>query len=398
MKVLVLTTTFSRWKDDIMPAFVYELSKQLQESGFEIVVLAPHHYGAKKFEMMDNMKVYRFPYFYPSRYQKLVYNGGILPNIKESNLAKIQVPLMLLSEFYYALKIIKKEKIDIIHSHWIIPSGLVCSVLKLIFRKPLIISVHGSDVALIRRPFLKSIGKQILKNTDICTVNSTATRDSVLDVFRLNKKKIKIIPMGVDLNLFKPLSRRIYRSNPERGPVILTVGRLDKNKGFNYLIDAMPKVIHKFPEAKLIVAGIGHEKDNLTSQIKRLNLEKNTSMVGGVQNKNLPIFYNMADIFVLPSLREGLGVVLLEAMACGTPVIGSNVDGITDIIINNETGILTMPKDSQNIAEKIIMLLSDRELRQKFSEKGLKFVKEKFSWDIVAKQFIEIFSNGLKYE
>jgi hypothetical protein len=98
MKILFLATTFPRWENDTRPAFVYELAYRLQKSGLEIVVLAPHCAGSKKFELLNEMRVYRFPYFFPTRYQKLAYAGGILPNLKRSNLAKIQVP------FFYYLK------------------------------------------------------------------------------------------------------------------------------------------------------------------------------------------------------------------------------------------------------------------------------------------------------
>ncbi|GAH81463.1 unnamed protein product, partial [marine sediment metagenome] len=90
MKILVLTTTFPRWINDTMPAFVYDLSKRLQENGLEIFVLVPHHEGTKTYEIIDRMKTYRFPYFYPTKYQRLAYGGGILSNLK-SNLARVQV-------------------------------------------------------------------------------------------------------------------------------------------------------------------------------------------------------------------------------------------------------------------------------------------------------------------
>ena len=109
MKILVLTTTFPRWKNDTTPAFVYELSKRIQEKDKKIIVLAPHHKSSKKFEIMDGMKIYRFPYFFPLKFQKLIYEGGILPNLKRSNLAKIQIPLLFITEMYYAFKIIKNE-------------------------------------------------------------------------------------------------------------------------------------------------------------------------------------------------------------------------------------------------------------------------------------------------
>lgn len=391
INILVLTTTFPRWNDDTTPTFVYELSKRLRTEKIRIIILAPHHEGAKFYEEMEGLKVYRFPYFYPLKYQRLCYNGGMLPNFKKSHLAKVELPLLIIANIYYVFKIIKKEKIDLIHAHWIIPSGFVCNIVKSILRKPLIVSVHGSDIVLIRKPYFRHIGRHILRAIDICTVNSTATRDLLLDVLRSNKEP-KIIPMGVDINLFKPFSRHPYGNNSEKSPVILTVGRLDKNKGFNYIIDAMPKLIRKFPGTKLVIAGDGPEKDNLLTQIKSLHLEQNVCLVGAVRNKDLPKFYNTADLFVLPSLKEGLGVVLLEAMACGTPVIGSNVGGITDIIKDNENGLLTKPKDPTDIANKITQLLSNEKLRRKLSENGLKTVKERFSWNFVTNEFIKVYN------
>lgn len=390
MKVLVLATTFPRWKDDSSSAFVYELSKRLRDKDIEIIVLAPHHEGAKFYEEMEGLKVHRFPYFYPLKYQRLCYNGGMLPNFKKSHVAKIQLPLLILINIYYIFKLIKKEKINLIHAHWIIPSGFVCNIVKPILKKPLIVSVHGSDIVLIKHSYFRPIGRHILRAIDTCTVNSTATRDLVLGVFKSNKEP-EIIPMGVDLNLFKPFSRHFYGNNSENSPIILTVGRLDKNKGFNYLIDAMPKLIHRFPELKLIIAGDGPEKNNLLNQIKNLHLEQNVSMVGAVRNKDLPKYYNTADLFVLPSLKEGLGVVLLEAMACGTPVIGSAIGGIKDIIKDGETGLLVKPENSEDISNRIIEILSDELLRQRLSGQGVKLVKERFSWDIVVKQFIGIY-------
>src|SRR3989338_9135663 len=98
-KILVTATTFPRWKNDTEPAFVYELSRRLAKKGHDITVLAPHHKGAKKFEIMDGMKVYRFQYFWPSSLEKLCYDGGILPNLRKYIIAKIEVPFLLLTEF-----------------------------------------------------------------------------------------------------------------------------------------------------------------------------------------------------------------------------------------------------------------------------------------------------------
>ena len=397
MKILVLTTTFPRWKDDTTPAFVYELSKRLGEKGFEIVVLAPHHNGAKEFEFMDRMKVYRFPYFYPKKYQELCYEGGILPNLKRSNLAKLQFPLLFLSELFYAIKIIKKEKIDIIHSHWIIPSGLVGSILKRTYRKPHITTAHAGDVFTIRNSkILSKIGSFVFKNSDKITANSNYTKNAITSIEDKIKDIVEIIPMGVDTSLFHPKHATGLRDDFEAEYLILSVGRLVEKKGVKYLIMAMKDVIKEFPNAKLIICGAGPEEENLENLTKKLNLKENVIFVGYIKNSDLPKYYTSSDIFILPSIKvkggdtEGLGVVLLEAMACGTPVIGSNTGGITDIIKHGESGFLVKPKDPEDIAEKIIVLLSNKELQQKFSEEGLKIVRERFSWNVIVKKFVKI--------
>jgi N-acetyl-alpha-D-glucosaminyl L-malate synthase BshA len=393
MKVLVLTTTFPRWKDDPTPAFVYELSRRLRCAGLEIVVLAPHHEGAESCKVMEGLKVYRFPYFYPTKYQRLCYGGGMLPNLKNSWLARLQLPFLCLSELFMTIKIIKNEKIDLIHSHWI-PNGFIGAICKKILRKPLIITVHGTDLIFLNNRFLRLLGTFALDNCDLCTVNSTATRNAVLEI--KNVKKLEIIPMGVDLDAFNPqVGSYINKTFNADDLMILTVGRISEEKGIRYLIEAMPVILKEMPTVKLMIVGDGPDRDKLEQMVKRLNLA-NITFAGMVSNKNLSNFYKSADVFILPSIREGLGVVLLEAMACGTPVIGSNTGGVTDIIENGKNGLLIEPGDSKDIAEKIIKLLSNRELAQKLSEEGMKTVKYKFSWHIIVKKFLREFQYAVR--
>lgn len=397
-RVLVIATTFPRWQNDIRPAFVYELSKRLQNNGFEIVVLAPHHKGAEKFEIMDGMRVYRFPYFWPAKYQKLVYGGGILPNLKQSNLAKIQVPFMVLSEFYYTFKLIKKERIDVIHTHWIIPTGFVGAIIGRIFNKVHITTAHAGDVFTIRKSKILGIfGSFVFKNSEMITANSEYTKNVILSIDDRFKDNVEIVPMGVDTSRFNPNKASNLRKIYGAEYLILSVGRLVDKKGIEHLIMAMKEVTKIFPNAKLIIGGSGPVKNKLVKLCENLELTKNVIFTGYIDNADLPKYYASSDIFVLPSIEtkggdtEGLGVVLLEAMACGTPVIGSNIGGITDIIIDKETGFLTQPNNPKDIAEKIIKLLSNEKMGQKFSENGLITVQKKFTWDVVTKQFTKLY-------
>ena len=157
--VLVLTTTFPRWQNDSTPRFIYNLTKSLA-SEYNTIVLAPHCKGAMKKELMENLKVRRFAYFKPEGLQKLCYGGGIISNLKNSFLAKIQMPFLILSEFLVSCFILRKEKINLIHAHWILPQGFVAAFLKKSFKIPLLVSVHGSDLfPLKNRVFKHYCGK-----------------------------------------------------------------------------------------------------------------------------------------------------------------------------------------------------------------------------------------------
>jgi len=398
VKALVLTTTFPRWEGDITPGFVYDLSYGLQKSGLEIVVLAPHYEGAPSTETIDGMKVYRFPYFYPKKLQRLCYEGGILPNLKESNLSKIQLPLLFASEFHHTLRLIQKEKVNLIHAHWIVPSGLIGAICKRMLNLPLITTVHAGDVFPLQKKYLKPMGKAALNNCDACTVNSNATKDAVLKISDI-QNRLRVLPIGVNMKTFTKSSvqGRTKKPPPDGRYIILSLGRLVEKKGVTYLIEAMPMILEKLPHVKLIVAGEGSEGQRLKEQAKRLGLDAKVDFIGAVSNTELPKLYSNADLFVLPSIidswgdTEGLGVVLLEAMACRTPVIGSRVGGITDIIENGFNGLLSEQKNAQDLANKIVDLLSDEELRQRFADNGLRTVTDKFSWEVVVKQFAQLY-------
>jgi glycosyltransferase involved in cell wall biosynthesis len=402
MKILVLTTTFPRWEHDTRPAFVYELSKKLQESGLEIVVLAPHCEGGKQFEILDGMKIYRYPYFFPTKYQKLVYNGGILPNIKKSNLAKVQIPFLLISQMFYTFKIVRQEKIEIIHSHWIIPNGLIGAICKILFNIPHITTAHAGDVFTIQKSgILRMVGSFVLSNAEIITANSTFTKKSILSINNSVNQRIQIIPMGVDEGRFCKIDRVRAEESSGSVQIILSIGRIVEKKGLIYLIMAMREVVDTYPSATLLIGGDGPEKENLIQLCHELDLERNVVFLGFVPAEKIAERYASSDVFILPSIEtkngdtEGLGVVLLEAMACGIPVIGSDIGGITDIIIDHKTGLLIRPGDPDDIAKKILLLLSDKELQKYLSRNALTLINKKFSWDIVSKQFFDIFQHSI---
>ena len=394
--ILVLATTFPKWKNDSEPGFVYDLSNLLAKKGHNIKVLVPHHPKAKESEELDNLKIIRYPYFYPKKLQKLCYNGGIIPNMKKIHLAKLQLPFLFLSQLINTRRVIKNNKIDLIHAHWILPQGLIAYIIKKIYKVPYVVTSHAGDIFPLKNKFLKKIASISVSNAKHATANSIATKEAIQ---KICKKKIEVIPMGVNLTQFSPKKKdlKIKQKLKIKKHMILFVGRLVEKKGLKYLIRAMPLILKENKDSKLIIIGDGPLKENLINLSKRFNLEKSIKFLGKMSNQETSKYYATADLFVGPSIvtkqgdTEGLGIVFLESLASGTTVVGSNVGGIPDII-NKKTGILTKEKNYKDLATKVNYILKNKKLRDKLAIEGRKHVSTKFSWDYVTKKFNNLIS------
>ncbi|MEK6854432.1 MAG: glycosyltransferase, partial [Nanoarchaeota archaeon] len=201
MKVLVFASSaFPRWPNDPSPAFVYNLSKHLQQKGVEVVAVVPHHPGAKRFETVSGIRTYRFRYFLPSSLERLCYDAGILPNMKKSFLARLQLPIFVAAEFFSLWKVAKKEKPDIIHAHWILPQGFTAAIVSKILRIPVVVTAHAGDVFPLTNFLLRLLSRFSTCSAAAVTVNSSYTKLAVAKISKLGN--IKVIPMGVDLRLF----------------------------------------------------------------------------------------------------------------------------------------------------------------------------------------------------
>jgi glycosyltransferase involved in cell wall biosynthesis len=399
LKVCMLTTSFPRFKGDPAGIFIYNLCMQLIKKGIDIEVIAPHDQGCKFSENWDGLKIHRFPYFYPFKCQRLCYGAGILKNMTQRVLTMVQLPFFVIAEILYSLLIIKRCKADLIHAHWCLPQGLTGMLCSRVYGIPCVMTIHGSDVYGLKIPFIGTLNAKVMKNVNACTANSQRTAQVCGEIS--GRKDVEIIPMGINPDFFtKSSDVKVLRNKFEiEGESILFVGRLIDWKGIDDLISAVPKILKKYPKTKLLLVGAGPLKEKLIKLSKRLDITNNTLFMGEVNQEELPKYYSLADVFVLPSSvnnrgeTEGLGVVLLEAMACEVPVVGSNVGGIPDIIRNEETGLLSNQKDPDDLAQKITRLLSDDDLRKRVVKNGLKFVKENFSWEVIANSFIRIYQD-----
>lgn len=388
MKIGVITSVYPEYEGDSHGIFVHRLMREVIKHGHEVYVLAPYAGGKTKYNL-EGVNVKKFNYFYPKKLQRLAGRSGMIDNVKEGFFVKIQVLSFLFFNIFYSLKNLRD--MDIIHVQWPVPNGLGALFLKKIYGFPYINTIHGEEVHLSKRYHLLFGLRWLVKNSEKTITNSSATRNFCLEA-GLPKEKLKIIPFGVDTEFFRPLGL------PKDDKVfqILSVGYLIERKGFEYLIKAIKEIKKEYSQVKLKIVGIGPLEDKLKILINELNLEKEAEIVKNVSDEELLHLYNTSDLFVLPSIvdsqgnTEGLGVVLLEAMACGLLVMGSNVGGIPDIIEDGVTGILVKEKDIIGISKSISFIMKNKSLCMMISKKGYKYVQRRFTWKRISEDYIKL--------
>ncbi len=385
--ILVVSSTFPRWLDDTDPPFVNELSKRLVNKGIEVDVLAPHAFGSEKKEVLDGINVYRYQYFF-SKWQLLAYDGGIIANLKKNKLLYLLVPIFIFSQTWSLLTLLKKNKYDLIHAHWLIPQGLIAVFISKYLYKDcpkILCTSHGSDLFSFQSFLFKSIKKWVLNYSDGITVVCEHMRENCLQITNI-KEKIHVCSMGVDLvNTFMPLAN-IKQDNNK----ILFVGRLVEEKNVNILLEAMHSLIQKYPKLKLFIVGDGPERCQLEALCKELSIEHAVEFIGAINHNQLPEIYSSSTIAVMTSKREGLGLVAIEAMGCGCVVIAPSLPAMEDIIENGVNGVLVKPGDSVQLANAVENILVNKETKNMIVANARQSVIDKFDWGVIVNKYREI--------
>ena len=394
MKIGVITSAYPEFPSDPHGIFVHRLMREVSNQGHDVHILAPYAGGKREFNL-EGVHVEKFNYFYPKRYQRLAGRSGMIDNVKEGLFVKFQFLSFIFFNVVNSCR--KLNDVDIIHVQWPIPNGIGALFLKKFYRIPYVNTVYGEEVYLSKLYKTTIIIKLLVNNSSKSITISTGSLKASLQL-GLKEEKFEIIPFGVDTSFFKPITikkdKEIF--------LILSVGYLIERKGFKYLISSMKEVLIDHDNVRLKIVGSGPLEKSLKNHIKDLNLEKIVEIISNIDDEKLVKMYNSSDLFVLPSIidsqgnTEGLGVVLIEAMACKLPVIGSDVGGISDIIQDGETGLIVPQKDILELSKSIKKLIENRDLKETLALNGYERVKEHFSWKKIAENYIKIYKKYKK--
>ena len=377
-KLCIVTHTFLPHVGGI-ERVVYEQCKRLIQKQFEPMVLTHRNYTARKY-VYDGIKV--------QCYDSL--NVGF----------RLGIPYAIpqVSSFRTFLETVKSNDLIHVHGHPYLSSFLAAKIAKR-YSKPLVLTQHNTFIEYnniwdtAERVNDLAIGKQVLNEANKIIVVSDATKKYVLSL-GANPEKVEVLHNGVDLNRFKPLSEVKYQMRKKLGiskdaNVVLTVRRIVYKNGIDTLLESAEIAVKRNPKLVFVVVGKGPDSEEVKEKIGQLRMQNNFKLTGFVSDEDLPLYYNIADLFALPSKSgEGLPLVVLEAMSCGLPVIATNVGGTSEVM-SKDYGKLVPPNSPDSLAEALV----------EFSRKDVAALKkdlrammeEKYSWDKNVEKLSEIY-------
>jgi len=324
-------------------------------------------------------KVYVLTYPHSELTSNAYLNGGSVPknNLKgihienafAPNIKGLRGTIFTITASFKLMRMVKKYKIDLIHAHYIMPPGLIAVIVGKLLKTPVVLTIHGSDIfRLSRKSILKPLIRYILRNSSQIFAVSEAVKSEVIQLERDLEDKIEVTWNAVDLKKFNPQNDSSFREelNLEPGkPLILFVGNLVAQKGVKYLIEA--KKFFK-NDSYLVIVGSGPLQRELKAMVEYEGL-KYVKFVNA--RDDIEKIMPQADVLVLPSTSESFGIVLLEALASGVPIVATNVGGIPEIV-TGDVGIIVEPRNPVAIAEAVDKILSDPQLKSEFKSNARK--------------------------
>lgn len=353
--------------------YVYNLSNRLVERGYKVTIITRGSWRKTSYTELNGIGIYRVQ-FLPSYPFHLQVHGFFIKRLLES----------------------LEPELDVVHLHnpWIpairtsLPTvatehgsakGLI-DVLELVDLNSIVTKIFG-------RMFIH-IDRKVLNSADEITTVSARCKDELQSWYGI-KKDIKVVGNGVSTSFFTP------HANEIKEPYVLYAGNLHSKKGVPDLIRSAVYIRQEYPDMKFIITGSGLTEMYLRRLVHRLNLDKNVSFVGHLDQTKLLGYYQNATVCVLPSYHEGLPTTLLEAMACGIPTVATDIGGNSEVVVDGETGFLTPPHAPPKLAEAILRLLGDEQLRKTMAINARKRAEERYDWDIITSKIEECYISAI---
>jgi glycosyltransferase involved in cell wall biosynthesis len=374
--------------------FIHQQVKHLLKKGCQLRVISPVPYSPKFLRFNQKWKSYaEIPLFSTIDDVPVTYpRYAILPGRWFRNIACHSMYACIKKTMH---NVIQEFQPNIIHAHMATADGYVGLLFKKKYKLPLICSFRGSDINIY--PFysriLKYFTKKVIAEADKLLSVSRNLKE-VAATIAVPKKEVKVLYNGCDIASNSGESHRRVREELgilKNEQVVIFVGSIERDKGVFELLDAFGLLHKKYPDVHLILVGTGPEYKSLSNRIFRGSLKKKIHIVGRRPHNEVNIWLRAADIFTLPTYYEGFPNSVLEAMACGLPVIASNVGGISEAVEDGKSGILVKSRDVDSLYQALESVIADKSLAERMGRYGIKIIEQHFSWNSNAEQMMKLY-------
>lgn len=376
MKILMLTWEYPPRIVGGIARVVNDLSKRLIKDGHDVTVVTYREGNAPYYEDDKGVKVYRVDNY-------MIHPNNFIDWIMQMNFNMIAKANEIMA---------KEGNFDVIHAHdWLV--AYAAKTLKNSYDIPIVATIHATESG--RNSGIHDETQRYINDTEWMLtyeateviVNSNYMKRELQYQFGLPFEKINVVPNGINVNMFSGVERdydfrRQYAADHEK--IILFMGRLVYEKGVQHLVSAMPKILAGYHDAKLVIAGKGGMTDELKAQVNTMGISNKVYFTGYMDAKQVCKMYKCADVSVFPSTYEPFGIVALEAMLSGTPVVVSDIGGLNEIVSHGENGMKSYAGNPNSIADSILALLYNPQLSANVVKNAKNMVKNEYNWAKIA--------------
>lgn len=393
VKVLYIVTAYPRHESDVITPWLVETIRRLRPHGVDVEVLAPAYRGSTR-HRADGVVVHRFRYA-PTRWETLTHDQTTPDRIRERPWFAALVPGYVAAGAVAAARLARTGAFDLVHAFWPLPHGVLGLAAKRAGGIPLVSTFFGVELTWMEKdfPLLAPLLRQVVRRSDAVTAISSYTANRLRRL--VPGSDPIVIPFGAAVEP-ATAAHRATRSSAAAGFELLFVGRLVERKGIHVLLEAFA-TLPRDPAVSLRIVGDGPERASLQAQAERLGLAGRVRFDGYVAEHALADRFAECDALVLPAVidakgdTEGLGVVLLEAMVHGKPVIASRAGGIVDIVRDGYNGLLVPPGEAMPLAAAIRALSADSGFTLRLGEQARTDIEARFGWSIITHRLSELY-------
>ncbi len=382
--VLFLTNAYPDFDSSYRGIFIRKLALLLREEGFQISIVTPKIYkGSRYFERRGGIDVYRFPFFARNK-----------PLIEYKRIPYLRMILYYTTGFFFSIYAVLKSKCDVIHVHWAIPTGLLAVWMRMLLKKPFIVTVHGSDLrmALAKRGFLWKIFAYVCKTANHINCVSQVQK-SELERLGFPEDKISAIPMGVD-DAFLEEGKKRKLALEKQSFTILSNRNLLPIYNVSLLIRAIPIILGNESGVKFLIAGDGSERGSLEKEVKDLRITEYVQFLGRVPHDKMPSLLARSDIYVSTSYYDGTSVSLLEALASGAFPIVTDIPSNREWIDDGDNGFLVPKENEILLAKKIVDAIRNRRLVEEACERNQRIAQQRACWKGNTEKIKELYESA----